>query len=92
MKAAVKSGRAQGAKIVPRVIEAAEADAWAEKVEEMKDEIEEVLEEEKEDKLLAQTEMEVKKGENMIVSAALFRHLFYGTKNLCWSSPLTSYL
>jgi ATP-dependent RNA helicase DDX27 len=67
VKAAVKSGRAQGAKIASRVIEASEADKWADKVEEMKDEIEEILVEEKEDKLLAQSEMEVKKGENMMV-------------------------
>lgn len=32
----------------------------------MKEEIEEILEEEKEDKLLAQTEMEVRKGENFM--------------------------
>ncbi|KAF4637894.1 hypothetical protein G7Y89_g187 [Cudoniella acicularis] len=67
VKAAVKSGRAQGAKIVSRVVEASEADTWAEKVEEMQDKIEEILQEEKEDKQLAQVEMQVKKGENMIV-------------------------
>ncbi len=67
VKAAVKSGRAQGAKIVSRVIEATEADAWAEKVEGMQDEIEEILVEEKEDKQLAQAEMQVKRGENIIV-------------------------
>jgi ATP-dependent RNA helicase DDX27 len=67
VKAAVKSARAQGAKIASRVVEAAEADKWAEKVSNMKDEIEEILEEEKEDKQLAQVEMEVRKGENIIV-------------------------
>lgn len=67
VKAAVKSGRAQGAKVASRVIEAAEADAWAEKVEAMQDEIEEILVEEKEDKQLAQAEMQVKRGENIIV-------------------------
>jgi ATP-dependent RNA helicase DDX27 len=66
VKAAVKSGRAQGAKIVSRVIEAAEADKWADKVEVMKDEIEEILDEERQDKQLAQAEMEVRKGENII--------------------------
>lgn len=66
VKAAVKSGRAQGAKIVSRVIEAGEADKWAEKVEGMKEEIVEVLEEEQEDKQLAQAEMQVKRGENII--------------------------
>jgi ATP-dependent RNA helicase DDX27 len=70
VKAAVKSGRAQGAKIVSRVVEAAEADKWAEKVADMKDEIEEILEEEKEDKQLAQVEMQVRKGENIIAHEA----------------------
>jgi len=67
VKAAVKSGKSQGAKIVSRIVEASEADKWAEKVEEMEDEIEEVLQEEKEDKLLAQSEMEVRRGENIMV-------------------------
>lgn len=67
VKAAVKIGRAQGAKIVSRVIEAAEADVWAEKVEALQDEIEEILIEEKEDKQLAQAEMQVKRGENIII-------------------------
>jgi len=67
VKAAVKSGRAQGAKIASRMIDAADADAWAEKVESMQEEIEEILVEEKEDKQLAQAEMQVKRGENIIV-------------------------
>jgi ATP-dependent RNA helicase DDX27 len=66
VKAAVKSGRAQGAKIVSRVVEAAEADKWADKVAAMKEEIEEVLDEEQEDKQLAQAEMQVRRGENII--------------------------
>ncbi|KAM3070725.1 nucleolar DEAD-box protein required for synthesis of 60S ribosomal subunit [Clarireedia jacksonii] len=66
VKAAVKAGRAQGAKIVSRVIEASEADEWAAKVDEMAEEIEEILKEEKEDKVLAQAEMQVRKGENII--------------------------
>jgi ATP-dependent RNA helicase DDX27 len=66
VKAAVKSGRAQGAKIVSRVIEATEADEWSAKVDEMADEIEEILAEEKEDKQLAQVEMQVRKGENIM--------------------------
>jgi len=67
VKAAVKSGRAQGAKIVSRVVEAAEADRWDEKVTAMADEIEEILLDEKEEKVLAQAEMEVRKGENIMV-------------------------
>lgn len=67
VKAAVKSGRAQGAKIVSRVVEASDADKWAEKVKGMEEEIEEVLKDEKEEKVLAQAEMEVRKGENIMV-------------------------
>ncbi|EMT64191.1 ATP-dependent RNA helicase DRS1 [Fusarium odoratissimum] len=59
VKAAVKAGKAQGAKIVSRQIEAAEID-------EMDDEIEEIMQEEKEEKQLAHVEMQVKKGENLI--------------------------
>jgi ATP-dependent RNA helicase DDX27 len=66
VKAAVKSGRAQGAKIVSRQIEAADADTWAEKIADFEDEIEEILKDEKEEKVMAQAEMEVRKGENII--------------------------
>jgi ATP-dependent RNA helicase DDX27 len=66
VKAAVKSGRAQGAKIVSRVVDTAAADEWAAKVEEMQSEIEEVLREEKEEKQLSQVEMQVTRGENLI--------------------------
>ncbi|KAI9870906.1 MAG: nucleolar DEAD-box protein required for synthesis of 60S ribosomal subunit [Pleopsidium flavum] len=66
VKAAVKSGRGQGAKIVSRVVDPAAADAWAKKVEDMQDEIEAVMKEEKEEKQLSQAEMQVKRGENII--------------------------
>ncbi|PGH13818.1 ATP-dependent RNA helicase drs1 [Helicocarpus griseus UAMH5409] len=66
VKAAVKTSRAQGAKIASRIIDAAEADKWAAKVEEMEDEVKEILKEEKEEKQLAQAEMEVTRGSNMI--------------------------
>jgi ATP-dependent RNA helicase DDX27 len=49
------------------VIEAAEADEWAEKVTDLEDEIEEILKEEKEEKQLSQVEMQVRKGENIMV-------------------------
>ncbi|OJK04458.1 hypothetical protein ASPACDRAFT_109037 [Aspergillus aculeatus ATCC 16872] len=66
VKAAVKAGKAQGAKIASRVIDPAVADSWAAKAEGLADEIEEVLEEEKVEKQLAQAEMQVTKGENLI--------------------------
>jgi len=66
VKAAVKAGKAQGAKISSRVIAAAEADEWQARIDDMSDEIEEVLRMEKEEKHLSQAEMLVKKGENII--------------------------
>lgn len=66
VKAAVKAGRAQGAKIVSRVVDPTVADEWANKVEEMKTEIEEILKEEKEEKQFAQAEMQVTRGQNLI--------------------------
>lgn len=66
VKAAVKAGKAQGAKIVSRVIEHAEPDALQQQIDDMEEEIEEIIAEEKEEKQLAQVEMQVKKGENII--------------------------
>ncbi|KAF3481252.1 ATP-dependent RNA helicase drs1 [Arthroderma uncinatum] len=66
VKEAVKAGRAQGAKIVSRVIDQATADKWAEQVNDLMPEIEEVLQEEKEEKQLAQAEMQVTRGKNLI--------------------------
>lgn len=66
VKQAVRSGKAQGAKIISRIIDAADADKWQDQIDEMDDEIDEILREEKEEKQLAQVEMQVKKGENMI--------------------------
>ncbi|KAI7760437.1 hypothetical protein LZL87_008527 [Fusarium oxysporum] len=66
VKAAVKAGKAQGAKIVSRQIEAAEVDALQAQIDQMEDEIEEIMQEEKEEKQLAHVEMQVKKGENLI--------------------------
>ena len=66
VKAAVKAGKSQGANIRSRIIDPSEADKWQSQVDEMEDEIEEVMLEEKEEKQLAQAEMQVKKGENLI--------------------------
>jgi len=66
VKQAVKSGKAQGAKIVSRVVEMGLADEWAAKVAALDDEVEEILKEEKEEKALAGAEMHVRKGENII--------------------------
>lgn len=66
VKAAVKAGKAQGSKIISRVIEASEADKIQDQIDEMEDEIEEIMKEEKEEKQIAHVEMQLKKGENII--------------------------
>lgn len=66
VKAAVKSGRAQGAKIVSRVLDIKEVDAMDEKVQRMDEEIQEVLKEEQEEKQLAQADMQLTRGENIV--------------------------
>ncbi|KAJ6779363.1 hypothetical protein PWT90_04028 [Aphanocladium album] len=66
VKAAVKAGKAQGAKITSRMIEAAEADKYQAQIDGMQREIKEIMQEEKEEKQFANAEMQVRKGENMI--------------------------
>ncbi|OHE98681.1 hypothetical protein CORC01_05947 [Colletotrichum orchidophilum] len=70
VKAAVKAGKAQGAKIMSRVIEPTEADKWQDQVDEMEDEIEEIMVEEKQEKQFQQAEMQLKKGENIMAHEA----------------------
>ncbi|MCJ1247127.1 nucleolar DEAD-box protein required for synthesis of 60S ribosomal subunit [Trapelia coarctata] len=66
VKAAVKTAKSQHAKIVSRVVEAAVADEWVKKVEELEEEVEAVMKEEKEEKAMGVVEREVHKGENLI--------------------------
>ncbi|KAJ9221338.1 hypothetical protein DTO271D3_9107 [Paecilomyces variotii] len=66
VKQAVKASKAQGAKVVSRVVEPAVADSWAKKVEALAEEVDEILKEEKQEKQLSQAEMQVNKGENML--------------------------
>ncbi|KAJ6191283.1 hypothetical protein N7519_001304 [Penicillium mononematosum] len=70
VKLAVRAGKAQGAKIASRVIEQAVADSWAQKAEEMADEVAEILQEEKTEKQLSQAEMQFTKGENLMKHGA----------------------
>ncbi|KAF2966685.1 hypothetical protein GQX73_g6884 [Xylaria multiplex] len=67
VKAAVKAGKSQGAKISSLIIEPADADKWHARIEELEDEITAVAREEKEERQLAQAEMQIRKGENMVV-------------------------
>ncbi|CAG7940685.1 unnamed protein product [Penicillium nalgiovense] len=70
VKLAVRAGKAQGAKIASRVVEQAVADGWAQKAEEMADEVAEILQEEKTEKQLSQAEMQFTKGENLMKHGA----------------------
>ena len=66
VKQAVRSGNAQGAKIVSRAVDAELADAWAAKIAGLEAEVDAILAEEKEEKLVGKGEMELRKGENMM--------------------------
>ena len=66
VKAAVKSARAQGAKIVSRTLESNEVDDMDTKLGALEDEIADVLREEHEEKQLAQADMQLKRGENLV--------------------------
>ncbi|KAJ5581632.1 Transcription factor [Penicillium sp. DV-2018c] len=66
VKLAVRAGKAQGAKIASRVVEQAVADSWAKKAEELADEVNEILQEEKTEKQFAQAEMQYTKSENLM--------------------------
>ena len=66
VKAAVKSGKAQGAKIVSRAVDSTLIDEWTKRILDMEKEVGEVMQEEQEEKQLGQVEMQVRKGENII--------------------------
>lgn len=67
MKEAVKAARAQGAKVVSRQIPQEELESWTKKLNELEEELEEVLQEEKEERALSITERDLKRGENLIL-------------------------
>lgn len=67
VKQAVKVSRAQGAKVVSRQVPQEETDKWTKKLRDLEDEIDEVLQEEKEERALSITERDLKRGENLIV-------------------------
>lgn len=66
VKQAVKASRAQGAKVVSRQIPNEKVDEWVRKVRGLENEIEEVLKEEKEERVLSITERDLKRGQNLI--------------------------
>ncbi|TGJ86640.1 hypothetical protein E0Z10_g2109 [Xylaria hypoxylon] len=67
VKAVVKAGKSQGAKIGSLIIEPADADGWHARIEELEDEIVAIGREEKEERQIAQAEMQIRKGENMVM-------------------------
>jgi len=65
-KLAVKAAKAQNAPITARTLDPSSIDKISEKLKLLEAEIDEILNEEKEEKQLSQVEMQVRKGENMI--------------------------
>jgi len=66
VKIAVKAGKAQGAKIVSRIVDVSDADAWAKKIDALNNSIDQILTDEKEEKSLSSATMQLRKGENII--------------------------
>ncbi|KAL9597744.1 MAG: hypothetical protein Q9219_004938 [cf. Caloplaca sp. 3 TL-2023] len=66
VKAAVKVAKAQGAKVVSRTVDIAEADKWQDRIDAFSAEIDNILDEEKELKQMTDLERDVRKGENLI--------------------------
>lgn len=66
VKAAVKTARSQGAIIKSRIVNPADGDAWAAKADALESEVEAVMKEEKEEKVLASTEMQMRKADNFM--------------------------
>ncbi|KAK6506086.1 nucleolar DEAD-box protein required for synthesis of 60S ribosomal subunit [Arthrobotrys conoides] len=65
VKKAIKSGQESG-KVVSRTLDVSKVDELTEKLNGMEDDIEGILEDEKQEKQLLQVEMQLRKGENMI--------------------------
>jgi ATP-dependent RNA helicase DDX27 len=66
VKAAVKTGKAQGAQIRQRTIESDEIDAWHTRLTELESEVEAVLREEKEERVLQQVDRDLNRADNIV--------------------------
>ncbi|KIV89122.1 hypothetical protein PV10_08721 [Exophiala mesophila] len=66
VKAAVKSGRTQGAKIVSRAMDIQQVDEMQKRIESLEEDVEAILKEEKAEKQLAQVETQLTRGENIV--------------------------
>ncbi|KAI0448840.1 P-loop containing nucleoside triphosphate hydrolase protein [Xylaria acuta] len=67
VKTIVKAGKSQGAKISSLIIEPRDADEWQMRIDELEDEIVAIAREEKEERQFAQAEMQIRKGENIVL-------------------------
>jgi ATP-dependent RNA helicase DDX27 len=67
VRSVVKAGRAQGALIASRVVPIAEADAWAERLAALDEDVASVLAEEREERALGVAERDLRKSENLMV-------------------------
>ncbi|EME86345.1 uncharacterized protein MYCFIDRAFT_202484 [Pseudocercospora fijiensis CIRAD86] len=66
VKAAVKAGKAQGAVIKQRSVEASDVDAWQTRLDAMAEDIEDVLREEKEERALQAVDRDLTKADNIV--------------------------
>ncbi|RCI14747.1 hypothetical protein L249_6686 [Ophiocordyceps polyrhachis-furcata BCC 54312] len=70
VKAIAKAGKARGTTVTSRLVAASDADKWQRRVDELSEEVESVIEEEKHLKEVQQAEMHIKKAENLLVHKA----------------------
>ncbi|EMC92404.1 hypothetical protein BAUCODRAFT_27693 [Baudoinia panamericana UAMH 10762] len=66
VKAAVKAAKAHGAQVRQRTVDKEDADAWQKRCDDLHDEIEDVLREEKEERVMQQTERDITRAENVV--------------------------
>ncbi|KAF7195702.1 ATP-dependent RNA helicase DRS1 [Pseudocercospora fuligena] len=66
VKAAVKAGKAQGAVIKQRSVEASDVDAWQTRLNAMAEDIEDVLREEKEERAMQAVDRDLTKADNIV--------------------------
>lgn len=66
VRQAVKSARVNGGKVISLVLDNGAVDEWSDKIANIQDEVDSILEEEREEKQLKEVEVQLKRGENMV--------------------------
>lgn len=66
VKAAVKAARSQGAKVQQRSVDPKDADTWQARVDDLTDEIEAVMRDEREERVLQATERDLNRADNFV--------------------------